>query len=166
MFKIILRLAIVCLIHIVLFSAYPETGKNGNLFLGISLFCWAALSIMISTVLRNISSLGSFLAFIIMLAFYCASIGSTAYLMPQADHVTVYDKLLKGNYPNYYTFERGLKRFGIHLDEVIDEAGEVIEEQKKELDKQRAENNEAAKVQHAQKKAGDNTTQVGEMSSK
>ena len=134
MFKIIIRLAIVFLIHIILFASYPETGKNGNLFLGISLFCWTALLFMASTLLRTLSSGGKLLTTFIMLVFYGLTIGTTAYLMPQADKTTVYDKLLKGNYPTFETFKHGLKRFGLDFDSVSDSAGNAIKEKQKQIE--------------------------------
>ena len=134
MFKLILRLAVVFLIHIILFASYPETGKNGNLFLGISLFCWTALLFIITTLMRNLAG-RKFLITFIMLVFYGLIIGTTSYLMPQSDKSNVYDKLIKGDYPNFATFKHGLNRFGIDFDSVSDGTGNVIKNQQKKLEK-------------------------------
>ena len=134
MFKIIIRLAIICIIHIVLFASYPETGKNGNLFLGISLFCWTALLFMLSVALRSLPIIGKLISAVVMLVFYVAAAGFTAYLMPQTDKVTVYEKILKGKYPEWSTFKRGLGRFGIDADDIVNKSENAIELKKNEIE--------------------------------
>lgn len=160
MFKIIIRLAIVFIIHVVLFASYPDTGKNGNLFLGISLFCWTALLFMLSVLLRSLPMIGRLISTVVMLAFYIAAAAVTSYIMPQSDNVSVYDKLLKGKYPEWSTFKRGLGRFGIDADDVINKSENAIEQKKNELEqkaiqglKEKQENAPQSAKENAEKKA-------------
>ena len=171
MFKIIFRLALVIFIHIVLFAAYPETGKSGNLFLGISLFCWCALVFMTSTMLRKISI--GFISLMTMLVFYGVEIATVSYLMPQTDKVTVFDKMLKGRFPTVTDFKSGLRtRFGLDIDAMLNKAGTSIKDKTNEFEKEHGkeikdaaeEVKEGVKEETGEiiKEAGETMQQVGE----
>lgn len=171
MFKLIFNIAMIALIHIALFSAFPETGKNGNLFLGISLFIWCGLVVIVSSVLRKISI--GFISLVVMLVMYGCCIASTAYLMPQTDNMTAYDKVLKGKLPSVPGFCDGLKsRFGLDIENLINRAGDSIENKKQQFEKEHGQDIKDAAEEikeeskeiagEAVKEAGEAMQQVGE----
>lgn len=171
MFRLIFNIAMIALIHIVLFAAFPETGKNGNLFLGISLFIWCGLVVIISSVLRKISI--GFISLIVMLVMYGCCIAATAYLMPQTDKVTAYDKILKGRLPSVYAFCDGMKsRFGLDIENLLNMAGATIENKKNQFEEEHGKDikNAAEEIKEeskeiageAVKDAGEAMQQVGE----
>lgn len=136
MFGLIFKIGFVFLLHVILYSCYPETGKNGNLVLGISLFLSASAVVMVSTLLKPIAALSGFLSLIINIVTFAFIGACIAYTIPQTDKVSVFDKIRKGNFSNYSTFRKGLERFGINWDETMDKAGKVIKEQKTDLEKE------------------------------
>ena len=69
-----------------------------------------------------------------MLVFYGLTIGTTSYLMPQADKSNVYEKLIKGDYPSFSTFKHGLNRFGLDFDSISDSTENAIKNKQKQLE--------------------------------
>ena len=158
MFTLIFRIAIIILIHIILFAAYPDTGKFGNLYFFVSIFCWSGLLIFVSRLLNAMPLLGKFLSTLAVLIIYGITIASTAYLMPQTDKVSAYDKAMKGNIPNWQTFKRGLLRFGVDADDLQNKASNAIEKNVdkakdaavKEIEKNKKEADAAKKAEQKQ----------------
>jgi len=130
MITLLFRVLVIFLIHIVLFAAYPETGKYGNLYLAVSLFLWTGIMILISGAIKAAKFFSGFIGFVMLAGVYAFNVLVLTMTMPQKDKTLVFEKIQNGNYSNYRTFRKGLIRFGIDWDKGIEKASEMLEEQK------------------------------------
>ncbi|OGR80714.1 MAG: hypothetical protein A2107_03770 [Verrucomicrobia bacterium GWF2_62_7] len=137
--NLLFKLAAAALLHALFFACYPDTGPFGNYYLGISLLVWAGFLAFVSTGARLVRFFSGAAGALISLAAFAVMGLALAATMPQADKVSVLEKLQAGKYPDRSDLDRGLERFGIDLDKEL-KHGE------KELRKQAAE-----AVQNAQK---------------
>jgi hypothetical protein len=139
--NLIFKLAAAALLHALFFACYPDTGPFGNYYLGISLLLWAGFLAFINTGARLLRLLSGPAGALISLAAFALMGLALAATMPQADRVSVLEKLQGGKYPDRSDLDRGLERFGIDLDKelkhgekaVRKEAAEAVEKAKKEL---------------------------------
>ena len=107
---VILFSLLTALVHLAVFVSYPETGPLGSFFLFMSIIIWTALygfSSMVLTTLKRSTLL--FIYTIILMV----SILSGVVFLPQADNVSVFDKVALGHYPAKLDVYRGLLRLGI-----------------------------------------------------
>ncbi|MDD2804178.1 MAG: hypothetical protein PHV33_01380 [Elusimicrobiales bacterium] len=139
--NLIFKLASAALLHALFFACYPDTGPFGNYYLGISLLLWAGFLAFINTGARLVRLLSGPAGALISLAAFALMGLALAATMPQADKVSVLEKLQNGRYPSNADFARGLERFGIDLDKELTyaektlrkEAAEAAGKAKKEL---------------------------------
>lgn len=138
---LIFRLAAAALLHLVFFACYPDTGPFGNYYLAISLVLWAAFLAFINAGAGLVKLLAGPAGAVVGLAAYAVMALALAATMPQADRVTVLEKLQRGRYPARADIARGLERFGVNLDKELKrgektlqkEAAGALEKAKKEL---------------------------------
>lgn len=131
---LIFKLAVVALLHLAFFAAYPETGPYGNYYLVVSLVIWTGFTIFLGTAVSIAKLLSGALGMVLNLAIFVVMGLAIAFTMPQKDNTRVLDKLKKGEYPTRATLNTGMKRFGVNLNKVIDKG---IDRGIKELDEQK-----------------------------
>lgn len=138
---LVFRLAAAALLHLAFFACYPDTGPFGNYYLAVSLLLWAAFLAFINAGARLVKLLAGPAGGLVGLAAYAVMALALAATMPQADRVTVLEKLQRGRYPDRAAVARGLERFGVDLGRELKrgekalkkEAAAAAEEVKKEL---------------------------------
>lgn len=138
---LLFRLAAAALLHLAFFACYPDTGPFGNYYLAVSLLLWSAFLAFINFGARLVKLLAGPAGALVGLAVYAVMGLALAATMPQADRVTVLEKLQRGKYPAREDLARGLGRFGLDLDKELKhgekalrrEAAEAAEKAKKEL---------------------------------
>jgi len=139
--NLLFKLAAAALLHALFFACYPDTGPFGNYYLGISLLLWAGFLAFVNTGARLVRLFSGAAGALISLAAFAVMGLALAATMPQADKVSVLEKLQAGNYPDRAALDRGLERFGLDLDKelkhgekiLLKEAAEAAEKAKKEL---------------------------------
>jgi len=112
---LILKLLAVALLHLAFYASYPETGRFGNYYLGISLLVWAVFIMFINTSAKLVSFISGAAGFVINLAAFALMALAIAATMPQHDKTSVLDKLRAGKYPDRDTVNTGMLRFGVNL---------------------------------------------------
>lgn len=112
---LLLKLIAAGVLHLAFFACYPETGPFGNYYLAISLLVWIVFIMFINTSTKLIKLLSGAAGLIVNLAAFVLMGLAIAATMPQSDKTTVIDKLQAGKYPDRDTVNRGMKRFGVHL---------------------------------------------------
>jgi len=126
---LLFKLALVALLHLAFFAAYPETGPFGNYYLAISLLLWAGFTLFLATAVKLITLLSGALGLALNLAAFFLMGLAIAFTMPQQDKTRVLDKLRQGAYPTRATLNTGMKRFGINLDKELEKGAEELKEQ-------------------------------------
>ena len=113
---LMLKVVAVALVHLALFTCYPETGSYGNYYLAVSLLVWSIFIIFVNTSARLVRFINGAAGFAINLAAFALMTVSLAATMPQRDGATVLKKIQARRYPDKATVRSGLLRFGITLD--------------------------------------------------
>ena len=113
---LMLKVVGVALVHLFLFSAYPETGPYGNYYLAVSLLVWSVFIIFVNSSSKLAKFISGAAGFAINLAAFGLMTGAIAATMPQRDGTSVLRKVEARRYPDKDTMRAGLLRFGIHLD--------------------------------------------------
>ena len=117
---LLFKIAVVGLLHLAFFAAYPETGPYGNYYLSVSLLLWTGFTLFLGTAVGLVKLLSGVLGMVLNLAIFFLMGLSLAFTMPQKDKTSVLDKLQKGAYPDRSTINSGMKRFGINLDKELE----------------------------------------------
>ncbi|OGS13222.1 MAG: hypothetical protein A2285_03900 [Elusimicrobia bacterium RIFOXYA12_FULL_57_11] len=117
--SLLFKIALVALLHLAFFAAYPETGPFGNYYLAISLLLWTGFTLFLGTAVALARLLSGALGMVLNLAIFFLLGLSLAFTMPQEDKTSVLEKLQNGKYPDRATLNSGMKRFGINLDKEI-----------------------------------------------
>ena len=126
--SLILKIAAVGVLHAAFRIAYPETGPAGDVYLAVSLALWIVFIGFINTSTKLLKLLSGAAGLVVNLAVFAAMALAVAATMPQADRVTVLEKLQAGKYPDRKTINTGLRRFGIDLDKEAAKAADGLEE--------------------------------------
>ncbi|MDA8130873.1 MAG: hypothetical protein M0011_05150 [Elusimicrobia bacterium] len=132
--KMILKITGVAFIHLAFFACYPDTGPLGVYYLAVSLLLWSVFLLFINTSTALVRFISGAAGLTINAASFALMAGALAVTMPQADKVSVLDKLQNEDYPDRATVAKGLARLGIHLDVKVPEGTAGI----KELDREAA----------------------------
>ena len=127
--SLMIKLAVVALLHLAFFVSYPDTGPAGNYYLAISFILWSGFTLFIGTAVRLVKFLSGPLGAVLSLALFALVAASLAYTMPQKDKTSVMEKLRKGSYPDRATLNTGMRRFGINLDKELDKGVKALEKQ-------------------------------------
>ena len=98
------------LVHFAVFISYSDTGRLGTLFLFISIMAWTAVFIFGSIPMANMKRTAVF--FLNLFALLVALLSAVLF-MPQADSISVFDKIALEHYPAKADVYRGLLRLGI-----------------------------------------------------
>lgn len=129
---LILKIIAVVLLHLAFYASYPETGRFGNYYLGISLLVWAVFIMFINTGAKLASFISGAAGFVINLAAFGLMALSIAATMPQRDKTSVLEKIKSGIYPDRGTVNTGMLRFGVNLNK---EAAAEVKRLDRELGK-------------------------------
>lgn len=107
------KLLFAALLHLAFYVGYPDSGQAGKIYILVSPLLWAGFLIFLNTstaLLRLVSGLAGRL---LNLAAFAAMGLALAATLPQADRVTVLEKLQAGRYPSRADMDRGLARLGL-----------------------------------------------------
>ncbi|HBA62113.1 MAG TPA: hypothetical protein DCZ92_15125 [Elusimicrobia bacterium] len=132
---LIFKLALVALVHIVFFAAYPDTGPYGNYYLAVSLVLWTGFTLFLGTAVKLVKFFSGAIGAVLNLAILALMTGAIAFTMPQSDKTSVLEKLQKGSYPDRATINKGMKRFGVNLEKEMGKGAKELEEKAKEAAK-------------------------------
>lgn len=113
---LLFKIVAVALVHLALFSCYPETGPYGNYYLTVSLLVWSIFIIFVNTSSKLVRFINGAAGFAINLAAFALMTVSVAATMPQRDGTPVLKKVQARRYPDKATVRSGLLRFGVKLD--------------------------------------------------
>jgi hypothetical protein len=112
--SLVLKIAAAGALHAAFMVAYPETGPSGPLYIGISLMLWTGFLAFINTGARLVRLFSGAAGLLVNLAVFAVMGLALAATLPQADRVTVLEKLQAGRYPDRAAVDTGLRRFGIN----------------------------------------------------
>lgn len=111
------RFGLLLLCCFVVMVCYPEYTSNAWSFIGIRIFLWTCVLIVVSLI-SNILNLYKveWLNKLITLAFMIAVVYSLLWFFPQKDNVTPVEKLKSGKIPTVEDVERGIKQVTFNFD--------------------------------------------------
>ena len=131
--KMILKIAGAALVHLAFFACYPDTGPLGIYYLAVSLLLWSVFLLFINTSTALIRFVSGADGLAVNAASFALMACALAVTLPQADKVSVLEKLQNEDYPDRATVARGLARLGIRLDVKVPEGAAL-----RSLDKEAA----------------------------
>ena len=130
--KLLLNILGVALVHVLFFSAYPQTGPTGNIYLAVSALVWCGFLVFVNTATWLVRFLSGAAGLVINAAVFALMALSLAATMPQRDGTAVLAKLRGGDYPSAGTLAAGLGRFGIDVHKEVKTARKDLERKKDE----------------------------------
>ncbi|NLO90940.1 MAG: hypothetical protein GX410_02945 [Elusimicrobia bacterium] len=132
------RLFYVAALHAAFYACYPDTGGLIKLYAWFSLIGWGLLVIVLNLALPSLQKL-RFLAFLYDILLLSAISFVLAISMPQADKVSVLQKLRSGDYPTWKQFRGGTKQLGTGLKDTAGELQRTSKELKNQVEQLRNE---------------------------
>ncbi|MEA3307154.1 MAG: hypothetical protein U9Q34_05175 [Elusimicrobiota bacterium] len=138
--KLLFKIGLIIAIHLAVFLSYPETGEFGGYYLAISIILWTGFMMFINLSVKIIKFISGALGHLVHLAILVLMFLSIALTLPQADRVTVLEKLRDGKYPTKETIQKGLHKLGMakknipakHLRKINEGLGEVLDKLEEE----------------------------------
>ncbi|MFH1619489.1 MAG: hypothetical protein ABIG11_06240 [bacterium] len=103
---ILRRIFVILAVHLLFFSAWPDTGQSGVPYLLVSLAAWSAAAVL--TKVFSIPLLSSVLRPAIDLAMAAAAALVISLTMPQKDGIKVFEKIRLGDIPTVHEVAAGL----------------------------------------------------------
>ena len=133
--KLLFKIGIIIAFHLAVFLSYPETGEFGIYYLAISIVLWTGFMMFINLSVKIIKFISGVLGHLVHLAILIVMLLSIALTLPQADRVTVLEKIKDGKYPTKETLQRGLSKLGLakknipakHLRKINEGIGKVLD---------------------------------------
>ncbi len=118
MIKTLLGILLIILITITIFILFPDTGKYGNYFLYgyIAIFSFFYLYLTLNLKMFNIFPL----SLILKIIFFIVMIFVILVFTLQEDKKTIFSKIMKGNFPDAETIDRGKIKYinGIFMEPI------------------------------------------------
>jgi cell division protein FtsW (lipid II flippase) len=111
--QLIFKIGLIIAIHLAVFLCYPDTGEFGGYYLAISIVLWTGFMLFINLSVKIIKFISGALGHLVHLALLCLMLVSIALTLPQADRVTVFEKVRDGKYPTKETIQKGLNKLGL-----------------------------------------------------
>ena len=133
--KLLFKIGLIIAIHLAVFLSYPETGEFGGYYLAISIMLWTGVMLFINLSVKIIKFISGALGHLVHLAILLVMLLSIALTLPQADRVTVLEKVRDGKYPTKKTIQTGLHKLGLakknipakHLRKINEGLGKVLD---------------------------------------
>lgn len=130
MLTLLRRLFYVLAVHAAAYAAYPETGDFIKLYAWLSVLGWMMLLTLLHFAVKvKTVALVTFFYDFFLIALMALAVSAS---MPQADKMSVFNKLRAGKYPSYGQVKGGVTQ----LSGEIKDTAKTIEETTKEIKKQ------------------------------
>lgn len=135
MIKTFISLILIIFINIIIFVLYPDTGEYGKYYFYGSIALWSFIYIYISlnSKIFNIPPI----SIILKTIFFLFMIFITSIITPQEDGKTIFSKLIKKEFPDAQTINRGKIKYinGLFAKPIKINSDQLEKETKKFFDK-------------------------------
>ncbi len=96
-----------------IFLAYPETGQFGGYYLAISIVLWSGFMMFINLSVKIVKFISGILGHVLNAAIFVVMVLAISITMPQANRITVFEKIKAGDYPTKESLQFGLSKLGL-----------------------------------------------------